>query len=276
MTTRGSWRRAALGLATLAGAPRGFFIPHRYAGDVRPLTGYPALEPLFRAAGAEFRARLAETAAYMAVFRDFRPAQPPSPRFEQDWFPGLDGAVAYALTRTRQPVRIVEIGSGHSTRFIARAIADGKLATRLTAIDPAPRASLAGLQIEWLRLPLQRVDSMIFANLAAGDVLFVDSSHVLVPGSDVDLILNHIWPRLPPGVLVHIHDIFLPDRYPESWTWRGYNEQNAIAPLLAGHKLLWSSRWVATRMADALSASPLAGLPRASDVFETSLWLEKR
>lgn len=276
MTTRGSWRRAALGLATLAGAPRGFFIPHRYADEVRPLAGYPALEPLFRAAEAEFRARLAEAAAYMAMFRAFRSAAPPAPRFEQDWFPGLDGAVAYALTRTRQPARIVEIGSGHSTRFIARAIADGKLATRLTAIDPAPRASLSGLQIDWLRMPLQRVDSMTFASLAAGDVLFVDSSHVLVPGSDVDLILNHIWPRLPSGVLVHIHDIFLPDRYPESWTWRGYNEQNAVAPLLASHTLLWSSRWVATRMADALSASPLAELPRPADAFETSLWLEKR
>jgi predicted O-methyltransferase YrrM len=276
VTTRGFWRRAALGLATLAGAPRGFFIPHRYASELRPLVGYPALAPLFRAAEAQFRARLTETAAYMAVFATFRPAAPPAPRFEQDWFPGLDAAVAYAFMRTRKPARVVEIGSGHSTRFIARAIADGGLATRLTAIDPAPRASLTGLQIEWLRMPLQRVDGMTFASLAPGDVLFVDSSHVLMPGSDVDLILNHIWPRLPPGVLVHIHDIFLPDRYPESWTWRGYNEQNAIAPLLASHTLLWSSRWVAARMADALSASPLAALPRASDAFETSLWLEKR
>ncbi|MFX7914564.1 class I SAM-dependent methyltransferase, partial [Acinetobacter baumannii] len=85
-------------------------------------------------------------------------------------------------------------------------------------------------------------DCAVFAALAAGDVLFIDSSHVLMPGSDVDLLFNQVLPRLKPGVLVHIHDIFLPDDYPASWGWRGYNEQQGVACLLqGGWRLLWAS-----------------------------------
>ena len=67
----------------------------------------------------------------------------------------------------------------------------------------------------------------------AGDVLFIDSSHILMPGSDVDLLLNRVLPRLPAGVLIHIHDIFLPFDYPPVWGWRAYNEQQGVLPLLA-------------------------------------------
>jgi len=66
--------------------------------------------------------------------------RPPQPRWDQDWFPRLDAAAAYAIVRKTQPRRIVEVGSGHSTRFLARAVADGKLETEITAIDPQPRA----------------------------------------------------------------------------------------------------------------------------------------
>ena len=102
-------------------------------------------------------------------------------------FPRLDGAMAYALTRELRPARIVEVGSGHSTRFFARAIADGRLATRLTAIDPAPRAAIAGLPVDWLRDTVPDVGMAPFAALASGDFLVIDSSHVLMPGSDVDI-----------------------------------------------------------------------------------------
>lgn len=276
MTSSRPWRRAAFALSTLLGRPRGFFIPYRYAGEAWPPAEYHGLVPLFRAAEQQFQTLLAEAVRLSSVFAAFGSAPAPAPRFEQDWFPRLDAAIAYTLVLLRRPGRIVEIGSGHSTRFLARAIADGALSTRLTAIDPAPRASLAGLPVDWQRLSLQRADSAVFSSLGAGDVLFVDSSHILVPGSDVDLVLNEIWPLLSPGVLVHIHDVFLPDPYPESWAWRGYNEQNALGPLIATQRLLWSSRWVTTRMAAAVSASPLAALPRPRHALETSLWLEKR
>ena len=115
-----------------------------------------------------------------------------------------------------------------------------------------------------------------FAALTPGDVLFIDSSHVLMPGSDVDFLLNEIWPRLPAGVLVHIHDIVLPEAYPDSWAWRGYNEQNALASRLGRDRLLWSSRWAATRMLPAVAAAGLDRLPLMPGAIETSLWLEIR
>jgi len=268
------WRRWALGLATLCGRRRGYFIPYRYAGDSPAAALYPSLEPLFRAAEPEFAARLHEARAYRDALAGFTGIRPPAPRFEQDWFPRLDAAIAYSLVRTRQPRRIVEIGSGHSTRFLARAIADQGLKTILTAIDPAPRAALAGLSVEWLRQPVQAAGHAPFAALAGGDVLFIDSSHVLMPGSDVDFLLNEVWPRLPSGILVHVHDIFLPDAYPESWEWRSYNEQNALASRLGRDRLLWSSHWAATRMADGVTHAGLDTLPLMPGAFETSLWLE--
>jgi hypothetical protein len=99
-----------------------------------------------------------------------------------------------------------------------------------------------------------------------------------MPGTDVDYLLNMAWPDLPPGVLVHIHDILLPDGYPDSWSWRGYNEQSAVAPLLAGNgaNLLFAAHYVATRMTEAVDATVLRLLPLNADAIETSLWIEKR
>ena len=83
---------------------------------------------------------------------------PPAPRWDQDWFPRLDAAAAYAMVRTLRPRRIVEVGSGHSTRFLARAVADGGLATKIIAIDPRPRARITGLPVEWLQTHVETLD----------------------------------------------------------------------------------------------------------------------
>ena len=143
-----------------------------------------------------------------AIGRDENSAPPPAPRWNQDWFPRLDAAAAYAMVRTCRPRRIVEVGSGHSTRFMARAVADGGLATRITAIDPEPRASISGLNVEYLRMPVQKIGNELFLTLKKDDILFIDSSHQLKPGSDVEFLVEEILPGLPSGVRVHFHDIF--------------------------------------------------------------------
>ena len=99
----------------------------------------------------------------------------------------------------------------------------------------------------------------------------------MMPGSDVDLLFNGPMAALPAGALVHVHDVFLPDAYPADWAWRGYNEQNALAAMLlgGGWRILWSSRYVATRLAATLAASPLSALTLPQGAFETSLWLER-
>ena len=199
---------------------------------------------------------------------------PPAPRWNQDWFPRLDAAAAYAMVRTLRPKRIVEVGSGHSTRFLARAVADGGLDTRITAIDPKPRASLSGLEIDWIATPVQRVAA--FPALGEGDILFIDSSHQLKPGSDVDFLLNAVLPLLPSGVRVHFHDIFLPDDYPEHWAWRRYNEQPAVAALIRKDvfKIDFASHATVKFHPEKIDGV-LARLPLVPGAIESSLWLTR-
>jgi hypothetical protein len=103
-----------MGLTTLLGGkPRGFFIPHRYA-DQALRCAYPALEAVFAACWSTFEQVLAEIDALAPELRRLGgPA--PAPRFDQDWFPALDAAAAYAMVCGLEPRRIVEVGSGHST-----------------------------------------------------------------------------------------------------------------------------------------------------------------
>ncbi|WP_235830159.1 class I SAM-dependent methyltransferase [Algihabitans albus] len=287
MSKRGAERAAQrlrlMGLQTLIGGgpTQGFFIPYRYADRLprrseRP--PYAAVAAIFEAAKSDFLTLFDRLDSYSDALQSIGvEAQPPNPRWDQDWFPRLDAGVAYVFVRDRTPRRIVEIGSGHSTRFFARAVADAGLATRIDAIDPAPRADLAGLPVTLHRTTLQRVDLSLFDELAAGDIVSIDSSHILMPGTDVDLFLGQILPRLPDGMLLHVHDIFLPDFYPAVWEWRGYNEQQAWAPLLAlkAFRPLWSSHWASTRLTSRLAQSVAARLPLRTGAFESSLWLEK-
>ena len=199
---------------------------------------------------------------------------PPAPRWNQDWFPRLDAAAAYAMVRTLKPRRIVEVGSGHSTRFLARAVADGELDTRITAIDPEPRATIEKLPVEWLRTPVQRVAA--FPPLGAGDILFIDSSHQVKPGSDVEFLLKAVLPLLPAGVHVHFHDIFIPDGYPPQWEWRRYNEQAAVAALIESNlfSVAFASHALVSRTPEQISGV-LARLPLVPGAMESSLWLTR-
>ena len=278
---RAGARRLGFGLLTLSGLRRrGFFIPYRYAGQVAPRAerpGYAALEPIVAAAEPEFSALLDRMDAYTEAFAAIGADAPPEPRWNQDWFPRLDAAAAYALVRENRPGRIVEVGSGHSTRFLSRAIRDGGLSAELTAIDPAPRAAIEGLPVTLMRTTLQEAGTAPFAALAAGDMLFIDSSHILMPGTDVDILFNRVMPALPSGILVHIHDIFLPDEYPPDWEWRGYNEQLGVAALLqgGGYRLVWASRYAVTRMEAQVAANPAGRLPLKPGAHEASLWLRR-
>ena len=254
----------------------GFFIPYRHAAAIRPC-GYPALEPLFVAAEPAMLAELTRAEDHVDRFLAMI-GPPPLPRFDQEWFARLDAVAAYALVRRIKPARIIEIGGGHSSRFMARAIADGGLASDFLCIDPQPRADIEALPLRHWPLRIEEVDLAELARtLDAGDVLFVDSSHLLIPGGDVDRIVNDLLPRLPAGVHVHFHDIFLPDPYPDAWAWRGYAEQSVVAALLHSRAwaIMWSSHWLATRQAERIRRSPLHRLALGDGVPECSLWLTR-
>jgi Methyltransferase domain len=274
-------RIAGLGLATLCGIRRGgYFLPLRYAADL-PAPGmsppYDAVAKRMAGRNVEFVRLIGDMDRLAPELSAIHPAAPaPDARWRQDWFPRLDAAAAYTIVRSWQPRRIVEVGSGHSTRFLARAIKDGGLGTKLVAIDPEPRAALDP-SIEHQRLPVHRTSPAVFDAIAPGDILFVDSSHVLMPGTDVDFLVNRVWPRLPAGVLVHFHDVFLPDDYPRAWAWRGYNEQQAVATLITsgGAEVMFASHYVLTRMATSLVGTVIELLPLLDGAIEASLWLRK-
>jgi hypothetical protein len=272
---RARLRRFAFGAATILGLPRGFFIPYRYAASTAS-TGYPALRHLFEAAEPSFTSVLDVIDAHRGDLLRIAAGDGPA-RFDQDWFPRLDAAAAYALVRRERPRRIIEVGSGHSTRFLARAVADGGLATEIVCVDPAPRAAIGDLTVRHRGELLADVEPALFEGLEAGDILFIDSSHIAMPGTAVERLFLEILPRLAGGVLVHVHDVFLPDAYPAEWAWRGYNEQLLVGGLIqgGGWEIVFASRYVAQKP-ELIARSAVASLPLMPGAYETSLWFRKR
>lgn len=272
-------RKILFGLGTILGVTKkGYFIPYRYAGDTPDLaTSNPIIDDFFCDHMDGFHALAEEIEAWAPELSKLGSEKPPAPRWTQDWFTGLDAAAAYALVRRFKPRQILEIGSGHSTRFLVQAVADGGLDCRISCIDPAPRASISGLPVTFHRKILQDCTPQELPDLAAGDILFIDSSHIAMPGTDVDLLFSTVIPALNKGVYIHIHDITLPDPYPRQWAWRAYNEHQVVAAMMAGggFKPVFSSHFYRTRAGDRLAGGVLEGLDIPPGALETSLWLVK-
>jgi hypothetical protein len=146
-------------------------------------------------------------------------------------YPPLDAWLLEAMLRWLRPQRMIEIGSGFSSLMTARVnreFLDGEL--HFTCIEPYPHQFLldgvpgvSDLIVSQVQdVPLER-----FARLGDGDVLFIDTSHVVKTGGDVNWIYHEIVPRLAPGVMVHVHDAFLPGDYPEAWVLEGWGWNEA-------------------------------------------------
>ena len=156
------------------------------------------------------------------------------PSWASEFLPGLDTAALYGFVALGRPATYVEVGSGASTRVVRRAVRDAGLATRIVSIDPAPRAAVDALCDEIARRPLEDADLARFERLGAGDVVFVDGSHRCFTNSDATVFFLDVLPRLPAGVLVGIHDVYLPYDYPPPWMDRFYSEQYLLAAWLLG------------------------------------------
>jgi Methyltransferase domain/Domain of unknown function (DUF4214) len=153
-----------------------------------------------------------------------------------------DGSILHAMLRLHRPKRLIEIGSGWSSACTLDTVdryLDG--ACDLTFIDPYPQllrdilGDAAG-RVRILQMPVQHVPLSAFEALEAGDILFVDSTHVVRTGSDVCFELFEILPRLARGVLVHIHDMFWPFEYSRQWIVeenRSWNELYAVRAFLS-------------------------------------------
>lgn len=163
---------------------------------------------------------------------DGAPAGSTDPSWINGFFTGLDAFALYGMLSSRRPKRYFEIGSGFSTKLARRAINDQGLSTALLSIDPSPQAKIDSLCDTVFRQRLEDADVTLFDQLEAGDILFFDGSHHAFMSSDVVVFFLEVLPRLRPGVLVHIHDIFLPYDYPAEWTDRYYSEQYLLAMAL--------------------------------------------
>ena len=152
---------------------------------------------------------------------EFAPRGTPGHAYQQDnaSYPPPDARLLYAVVRDLRPNSIVELGSGQTSRVIAQAcMANAEEGTQVhfQAFDPYPIAideTLPGLSaLE--RIPAQEVSEEVFTALEDGDILFVDTTHTVKIGSDVNQIILRILPLLASGVVVHFHDVCLPYEYP--------------------------------------------------------------
>jgi hypothetical protein len=235
------------------GKSYGFYIPYEYCSQLKLPDQDDCIQWLKDALDRqshEYHLIVSEAAQFNDRFREFGAEDPKNanrPRFNQDWFPGIDGAMAYTMVRRFQPRQIIEIGSGHSTRFLRQAIRDGGLTTHLHAIDPVPRRGIETICDQFTRSTVDQVPVDTFLGLNRNDILFVDGSHVAMPGTDVDWLFARIFPQLSSGVVIQVHDIFLPNGYPNAWKRRWYNEQSFLLAMIAGgdrYRILFPSSYM--------------------------------
>ena len=203
-------------------------------------------------------------------------------------FESVDGEILYCMIRYFQPRRILEIGSGYSTYLSAQAILKNKEENNdydceLVAIEPHPneilKAGFAGLS-RLLPVKVQDVTLAEFEKLKENDILFIDSSHVLKIGSDVQYEYLEILPRLNKGVIVHVHDILLPAEYSKEWVLkyhRFWTEQYLLQAFLIFNdhfEVLWAGNYMHLKHPDKLQTA-FGSYKPDEEKGRKSFWLRK-
>ncbi|HEU4712726.1 MAG TPA: class I SAM-dependent methyltransferase [Pyrinomonadaceae bacterium] len=215
-------------------------VSDRWGYHIRPIHYYEPL-PDFQSITSEQLARRREFPSIdfrweqqLTLLHELARYQIQSAYLDNDYFSGFDAAVYYALIRHLKPKRVIEIGSGYSTRIAAKALGPD---STLTCIEPHPeRLNGIGNKIELIQKRVEELDVEFFTCLEANDILFIDSSHTVKFGSDVCYEFLEVLPVLRPGVWIHVHDIFFPHDYPEEWLLKrrlALNEQYLLEAFLS-------------------------------------------
>lgn len=190
------------------------------------------------------------------------------------YFDSPDADILYLMIRRFNPAHVIEVGCGNSTRVTRTALSDAGGAGRITAIDPFPRKDIADCVDVFKQAPLESVSADVFDDLASGDVLFIDSSHQVRMSNDVAHLFCRIIPALPPGVVIHVHDVFLPYEYPNRFfhDCPSWGEQYMLHALLqgGGYEILSPGHFLQRMRPDALAALPFLKEGRAQ-----SFWMRK-
>lgn len=148
------------------------------------------------------------------------------PYWKNGWVPPIDGVMIYTVIATNNPRYYVECGSGNTTKFAAKAIADHNLKTKIISIDPQPRSEIASLCYKNFRVPLENMDLEFISKLSSEDIFIMDGSHRAFTNSDTTVFFTEILPELPSDMIYAIHDIALPN---EIYSERFYNEQYMLS-----------------------------------------------
>lgn len=197
-------------------------------------------------------------------------------------FSHLDCRILFTLLRSWKPRHMIEVGGGYSTLLTAN-VNERFFGSKMhfTCIEPYPRSFIetqAGGLTELLKERVENVPLARFEALEAGDVLFIDSSHVCKTGSDVNYLYFEVIPRLPPGVRVHVHDVFLPAEYPQEWVIehnRSWNEQYLVRAMLshsARYRVLFGSMYAALNFGPLIQQA--LALPEGTTMGGGSFWFE--
>ena len=193
---------------------------------------------------------------------------------DNGYFDTPDAEALYLTIRRFSPKQVIEVGCGNSTRITRQAVIDGGLKTKLTAIDPYPRADIAHVVDQFEQTKLENVDAGLFSALGAGDVLFIDSSHQVRMSNDVAHLFCRIIPALASGVVIHVHDVFLPYEYPKRFFYDcpSWGEQYMLHTLIGsgGYEILWPGYHLQQARPDAVQALPFLAQGRAQ-----SFWIRK-
>ena len=202
-------------------------------------------------------------------------------------FGSVDGEILFCIIRHFKPRRIFEIGSGYSTFLIAQAILQNKLEKNdyqcdYVVVDPYPNTivkkgfpGLTKLIVE----NVQNVPLTEFQKLDSDDILFIDSSHILKIGSDVQYEYLEILPRLNRGVLVHIHDILFPLEYCKDWVIREnifWNEQYLLQSFLAfnnAFEVLWAGKYMSYKHSKKLKKAFSSNIK--GEQWPASFWIRR-
>jgi predicted O-methyltransferase YrrM len=155
-----------------------------------------------------------------------------APVYNNGFLPGMDIAMIYTIIRENSPAKYVEVGSGNSTKVAAKAKHDAAIDMEIISIDPMPRAEIDQLANTIVRVPFETTDISIFAQLGENDIVFIDNSHRVLPNSDATVFFMEVLPILKKGVIVHVHDIYLPYDYPQVMCDRAYSEQYGLAAFI--------------------------------------------
>lgn len=155
-------------------------------------------------------------------------------------FASGDAEYLYNIIRLKKPARIFEIGSGNSTLMARKAIKKNQkempgYQCKHLCIEPFEMPWLEKVGAIIIRQRVEEVGKAVFAELEEGDILFIDSSHIIRPQGDVLFEYLELLPSLNKGVIVHIHDIFSPKDYLKGWVAdevRFWNEQYLLEAFL--------------------------------------------